>query len=351
MMKKSLRLYGACLAAASLMIGCGGGDDGNDYSRAVNFGDSLSDAGTYRVTEVAARGGGRFTVNGSGVLLWTDLLAREIDVPAPCPAERGLNSDPASPPFLTPVMPPVVQPACYNYAQGGSRVTELVGPNNRALQALGDPNGALGHLTVPVAAQVSRHLAKGNGRFRDDELVTVLAGGNDLFVNLALVQGGTSNANAAIGAMATAGAQLATLVKDQMVAKGARRVVLVNLPDVSLTPVGLDAEDDAPGLIRAMSAAFNEALQEGVEGEDEVLLVDAFTRSQAQAAKPADFQLDNATDAVCTSSLGSWNCTAQTLIPAATSRYLYADGVHPTPYGHLLLADLVLTVMANRGWL
>lgn len=348
MMNKTLRRYGVLLATASLLAACGGGSDDDGYSRVVSFGDSLSDAGTYQVTEVAASGGGRFTVNGPGVQLWTDLLAGELNVAAPCPAEQGLNSDPA---VLTPVMPPVAEPDCYNYAQGGSRVTEPIGPNNRALQALGDPNGALGHLTVPLVTQVSRHLAKRNGRFGDDELVTVLVGGNDLFINFGRVRAGQSTPDAAIDAMATAGAQLATLIKDQMIAKGAERVVLVNLPDVSLTPGGLAAQAQAPGLIRAMSAAFNEALQDGVDGDNEVLLVDAFTRSQAQFERPDDFDLDNATDPVCTSSLNSWNCTAQTLIPEATSRYLYADDVHPTPYGHFLLADLVLAALASRGWL
>lgn len=346
-MNKTLRRCGVSLAIAGLMAACGGGDD-DGYSRVVSFGDSLSDAGTYEVTEVAASGGGRFTVNGPDVRLWTDLLAGEVEVEPPCPAEKGLNSDPA---VLTPVMPPVPQPDCYNYAQGGSRVTEPIGPNNRPLQALGDPNGALGHLTVPLVTQVSRHLAKRNGRFGDDELVTVLAGGNDLFINFGRVRAGQSTTDAAIAAMATAGAQLATLVKNQMIAKGARRVVLVNLPDVSLTPSGLAAQAQAPGLIRAMSSAFNEALQDGIEGENAVLLVDAFARSQAQSERPDDFGLDNATDPVCTSNLGSWNCTAQTLIAEATPRYLYADDVHPTPYGHFLLADLVSTALVARGWL
>jgi phospholipase/lecithinase/hemolysin len=42
------------------------------------------------------------------------------------------------------------------------------------------------------------------------------------------------------------------------------------------------------------------------------------------------------------SSLG---CSANTVISGDTSRYLYADGVHPTPYGHKLLADFFMTVL------
>ncbi|MBA3623281.1 MAG: GDSL family lipase [Methylibium sp.] len=358
-MNKTLRRCGVSLAIASLLVACGGGSDDDDYSRVVNFGDSLSDAGTYAVTEVAASGGGRFTINGPGVQLWTDLLADEVGVAAPCPAEKGLNSDPA---FLTPVMPPVPQPDCYSYAQGGSRVTEPIGPNNRALQSLGNPTGALGHLTVPLVTQVSRHLAKGNGRFGDDELVTVLAGGNDLFINLAAVDaaamqpGATQQSvdaavQAALVAMGNAGAQLATLIEEQMVAKGAERVVLVNLPDASLTPSARQESPQTQALIRQMTTTFNTQLQAGVNGVNEVLVVDAFAQSQDQAANPGRYELDNVSDGACTSSLGSWNCTQATLIAGDTSRYLFADDVHPTPYGHFLIADAVLTALARRGWL
>ncbi len=36
------------------------------YSSVVSFGDSLSDVGTYRVSTIAAVGGGQYTVNGTG---------------------------------------------------------------------------------------------------------------------------------------------------------------------------------------------------------------------------------------------------------------------------------------------
>ena len=39
------------------------------------------------------------------------------------------------------------------------------------------------------------------------------------------------------------------------------------------------------------------------------------------------------------------------LIAGDTSRYLFADGVHPTPYVHKLTAQLVLSYLAKAGWL
>ena len=52
----------------------------------------------------------------------------------------------------------------------------------------GNPAGALGQLTDPIVNQIGRHLAATGGRFDGRELVTVLGGGNDLFVALETLQ-------------------------------------------------------------------------------------------------------------------------------------------------------------------
>ena len=72
----SFKLLAVALGAALLVSACGGGGDGDQapavkYASVVSFGDSLSDAGTYKagVTANVLRGGaggvgGMFTVNG-----------------------------------------------------------------------------------------------------------------------------------------------------------------------------------------------------------------------------------------------------------------------------------------------
>ena len=82
---------------------------------------------------------------------------------------------------------PVVNHAeCTAYGQGGSRVTDPIGPWNAAMLALPTADaqfmGQLGQLTSPVADQIARHLAAHGGSFNGKELVTVLAGANDVFV-------------------------------------------------------------------------------------------------------------------------------------------------------------------------
>ena len=83
----------ALLMAALALSACGGG--GSDtatklsFSSMVSFGDSLSDVGTYKVGAIAAVGGGKWTVNGTttGPVNWTELLASQLNLPAPCAAQ------------------------------------------------------------------------------------------------------------------------------------------------------------------------------------------------------------------------------------------------------------------------
>jgi phospholipase/lecithinase/hemolysin len=372
------RLVGAM--GLAVLAACGGGGDGDQSpkfqpSRIVSFGDSLSDVGSYRTAGMVAfvntknafppaetTHTGKFTVNGPDAKNWIELLAAQFRVAAPCPAQTGLTPPTGSP--LTGVgATPTDNAGCFAYGQGGARVTNPVGPGNALL---GVANGAPGQLTTPLVAQVAKHLAKGTGgagKFASDELVLVLAGGNDLFINVATVQatvaaGGNAAAaaQAAGVAMATAGTELATLVKSQMLAKGAARVVVVNLPDVSLTP-GFKGGAGEP-LALQLTTAFNSALASGLAGAGPgLVLVDAFTQSQDQFARPAQYGLSNVTTPACVKDRAvilfdsSLVCNSKTVVAGDISTFQYADDVHPTPFGYKLLAQLVTDRMAKAGLL
>lgn len=143
-MKRIKRILGASLAAL-LLASCGGGggtatSTSVSYSSLVTFGDSLSDAGTLKVGAIGASsplglGGGKWTINGPDGKIWLDLIAAQLGLPAPCPAQTGFNS------FIPtlPAVATVFNAACTNYAQGGSRVTNPVGPGNNGLLALTPP--------------------------------------------------------------------------------------------------------------------------------------------------------------------------------------------------------------------
>lgn len=345
----------AAVAAALVVAACGG--SGPDYSRVVSFGDSLSDVGTYRVGTIAALdqqsgGAGRWTVNGTaGSQVWIERVASAIDAPRLCPAETGLL------PNLPGVVgaPVTTQAGCTNYAQGSSRVSSPVGPNAVALQKFGEHN--IGLMAKPVKDQLAAHLAASGGRYQGDELVTVLAGANDVFMELALTA--SVNPNQAVTNVGLAAVELAGLIKSQVLGKGATRVLVLNVPDVSRTPFGRSKTPQIQGLIQTMVKTFNSQLADALKGVGGVLLVDTFSAFDDQISNPAKYGISNATDIACGPNAlsaspsepgSSLVCNGSNLLSGDRSRYLFADGVHPTPYGHQLMADVALTAMDKAGW-
>ncbi|WP_367848519.1 SGNH/GDSL hydrolase family protein [Rhodoferax sp. WC2427] len=386
----------ASVSAALVLSACGGGGSDTStrvtYTSLVSFGDSLSDVGTYKVGAIAAVGGGRWTVNGTttGPVNWTELLAGEFSVAAPCPAQTGLLSNVPQIPLVA-----VVNNAnCTNYAQGSSRVSLPFGPNAVALQPYIAPATNIGLMAVPVKTQFTTHLAA-HGNYTGNELVTVLAGANDIFMYANAVSAAAAGGAGAVGAAALAGwtpteqnavaaggaaavnaaataavthaaqdaAVLATAIKDSVTGMGAKHVVVVNVPSIEFTPFGQGS--GAGALLRSMVTTFNGTLKNELAGVSTVLIVDAYTQGIAQYNDPAPYGIKNVTDAACSSDapsatnpagnilLGSsLACTVNnTLAGKDVSAYFYADSVHPTPAGYKLLYRYVAKQMAIAGWL
>lgn len=387
-LSRSLR-FAPLLLAAALLGGCLGDSDAQRrYSSQVVFGDSLSDVGSYAVGAIAAVHGGKFTVNSipASAQNWSELVAARLDLPAQCPAQTGLEGDPAQG-FYAPV---VEHAECTNYAQGGSRVTEAVGPHNKAVEP------ALGYLTVPVVTQIRNHLAKVGGSFSGNEVVMVFAGGNDFLwqsdaLTAAIVAGlsqqvandilsgacvpvDASGSNCIpgaidnsvtrlaptyIAAMELAGTQLATLINDEIVGRGARQVVVLNLPDASKSPSMRGQSATVQAAVTSMMSAFNAKLAAGLATNQsgKVLLLDFFSRFGAWAANPTAYGFSNFADTACdltkpTPNLlgSSITCSTNNVIAGDVSRYAFADTVHPSPYTNSLVADFVLSEMGQRGW-
>lgn len=401
--------FALALLASAALAACGGGDQAPKvkFSAQVSFGDSLSDVGTYSVGTIKALGGGKYTVNGTQARNWTELMAAQLGLSAPCAAQTGLDGL-ASEGFSVPV---VNHAGCTAYAQGGARVTDPVGPGNKLL---GGSNALLGQLTVPVVAQIRQHLALNGGTFRGDEAVFVLAGGNDALIQLGVLSDGATaaataavtaalpgqiqkdilagscqpvdvnasncqpaaiatltpsvgaaaaadyvqaNAPAVVSAMGIAGFELAGYVKSMIVARGAKYVTVVNLPDLSVTPYALSQSAATRALITAMVTTFNSQLQTALAGNANVLVVDAYAVNRDQYANPGSYGLSNVSTPACDLSaaknpLGSsLVCSAANTVAGDVSRYGYADSVHPTPYANLLLARYVSKEMASKGWL
>lgn len=352
-------------AVALMLAACGGGDD---YEKLVSFGDSLSDVGTHKVGSIAGLaaatgGGGRWTTNSpEGGEIWTERLAAQIGVAKPCAAETGLSPnivDSSGNPALVGA-PTTGHPGCYSYAQGSARVTSPLGPNSIALQQNPFNQTTLGLIAKPLANQMDDHLTA-TGGYSGNELVTVLAGANDVFMELSLTA--PSNQSTAVNNVANAGAALGQLIKTQIVAKGAKRVLVLNIPDVAGTPFAKSLDLTQPGttlLIDTMVKQFNAQLAAQLLGVPEVHLADAYNVSKDQLANPAQYGLVNVTDVACgpnalssptTANGTSLVCNARNTRVADVSRYQFADDVHPTAYGHLLLAQFAAKELLKAGWL
>ncbi len=343
--------------ALVVLAGCGGGSTSSpskpQFNAVVSFGDSLSDVGSYTpatvnpATGVAA--GGKFTTNPGPI--WIENISAKLGL-AISPNVVGYGTQSVTCP----------KPSCTGYGQGGSRVTDING--------IGHATGAL---TIPMMTQMDNYLAA-NTTFKTTDLVFVYGGNNDVFYQAGYVGVVVAGASAAPGAtpgsvqaagqqaaltatiaMQTAATELAGYVRDKILAKGAQYVVVMNLPDSSATPYGQTLPASSQGLITSLVGTFNTTFQKAVSDMAlNVLVVDANAANKDVFTNSAQYGVTNSTTPVCDLTKlpggSSLFCNSGTLIAAANSGYLFADGVHPTTFGHKLFSDYVTLQLAKKGW-
>jgi phospholipase/lecithinase/hemolysin len=353
-MKVALRRI-ALTALVAALAACGGTDQSTPNGLVV-FGDSLSDVGTYKVGSIAqlsaAAGGGRWTVNSlAGGEMWSERMAAELGFARPCPAETGLR------PNLPGITGAAVtaQPGCTNYAQGSSRVTSSLGPSSYALQAAPYSQVNLGFMAKPVSSQIDAHLAAVNGAIDSRNVIVVMAGANDVFMEVALTAapGTQAAAAAAVANVGAAGAALGQLVKTKLVAAGASRILVANVPDINGTPFGATLDAATRGLIDTMVTTFNSQLAGQLSGVAQVRLVDLYSRSKDQVANPAKYGISSVSAVACgTNALGTTSlvCNGTNVVAGDVSRYAFADDVHPSAYGQQLIAQFLSAELTAANW-
>lgn len=371
---------GLVMALAWGLVGCGGNDSlppKTSISKVYVMGDSLADVGTF--------GGVKFTVQDpltpSNSLIWPQIIANQF----------GLNGADQCNfyAFTGSTFAANTTPGCTNYAIGGGRV--------RVKDADG---GNLNPLTVGTQ-MASRALS---GDYTSGDLVLLVGGGNDAAdLTTAFLRAAADPTNT--GGMVTAfqtfllqqlppadvgqlltqdptgsSAGLAYMtalantfyedVSTKVLAKKASHVAILNMPDITITPL-LQATlstmsptqaGQVQALVRAWITTFNAQLKTRIGSDTRIALVDFYADFQDEVNKPTDYGLSNVTNPVCTTDmglLGNFPCLSTTLDaspPAGSSagwwkRYAFSDGFHPTPFGHSLLAASVSRALARAGWL
>jgi outer membrane lipase/esterase len=279
-----LRSVGA-LCAVAMALSVAGPASAQDYGTIVVFGDSLSDDGNL----FAASGrafppppyfGGRFS-NGP---VWVEQLA-------------GYSTD-------------------LNFAYGGARTDDT---NNFDFPPVIIP-GALG-----VEEQIDQYIGSlGGNPIPADSLVVLWAGANDI------------NASPSLATALTA-AQNQTGNLAELVAAGARTVLLPNLPNLGATPGSIAAGPAAQQGGLGLTLAYNQTLDAGVRSlplpaGTNIIQMDVFSAFNVILADPAAFGFTNVTQA-CTDVTSCVTGGA-----AAQNQFLFWDRIHPTVAGHELLA-------------
>lgn len=385
-------------AAFTLLAACGGGSSNNSSTsstpaggvnlQVVSFGDSLSDVGTYSPVISADFGGGRFTTNPGEI--WTQKVAEYYGGTLTPAYEGGFGQA-------------LVSTGGYGYAQGGSDVVNPEGegwaPDNLAAT------------TVPVVTQVSNYLAA-HQSFNANQLVLINGGANDIFqyattANLTalgtalteavqtaqvpdtqagqveFIAGYLQSTNSQVAQAAVA---LATQIQT-IVNSGAKHVVLMTIPDIGQTPLGVAANAQAAGsaaLLTGITAAYNATLETALAPlikSGTVIVADAFTWLDTVALpnyQAEGFTVSN-TGTACNLTEMAANATAYaTANPAVTNgltpaeygaqfasslfcspqtytvagadqTYMFADTVHPTTHTHALFAQYVEQTIAATG--
>ena len=370
----------AAMAVGAVLTACGGG---SDVTAVKVAGDSLADAGTF---------GFKFTVQAASrtaTRIWTDVVADAADVAPLCPRYRGAPPSGA-------IEPDPAGASCTSHAVGGARL---------------NVRGSAGDATPYSVLQQLRTL--GASGYAAQDILLVDGGGNDLADLIGAYLSAASDGGAAytgllaellpadqVAAAAAAGAsglaqaggaymaaladRLADTLASEALDKGARRIVVLNAPDVTRTPrfaavlaavaagagggqAGQAAAQQVATVARAWLDAFNGRLAQRFTGENRVALVDFRAALDQWLTNPAAHGLANTTTPACpvtgtdAQGLPSYNigtCTESLLAanpPAGASgtwwnTYVFSDNFHGTPRTNALMGQLVVQALRARGW-
>ena len=371
----------AVAAVTGLLVACGGGDNPPPVttSSVKVVGDSLADSGTFS--------GLKFTVQGNAI--WTERVTSSVGAPALCPRYIAQSAS------LVVANPTAT--ACTSYGVGGARI---------------NPEGLVGDTTPFSVVQQLATLAS-EKPYSPDQLLLVDGGGNDVadlvgkylaastdnglaFTTLAGELLTTQEINAAFlaGNLPAVGTlylqrladRLADALTTHALNRDASRVVVLTVPDVTVTPRflavlagvaqqvnslpgaspgdGEAAAADVKALVNGWVQAFNAQLRSRLGAQSRVAIVDFYASLNQWVGAPATYGFTNATTPACPSigvdgsGLPAYDislCTA-TLLDSSQQpagwwqSYLFSDNFHGTPRTNELMAQTVVQALVAKGW-
>ncbi len=189
-----------------------------------------------------------------------------------------------------------------------------------------------------LQSQVATYLqASGPAGADPHALHTIWIGPNDLFTTLTF--GGDMNLTVQQAVQNTAQAVVT------LHSRGARHILVVNLPDLGLTPFGLSLGQMFSAQLSSLTDAYNAGLQQALGALEaagiRTIRLDSARLIRDIVANPAAFGLLNVT--------GQASVTGEN-----PNKYLFWDQIHPTSAGHRAVAvrtveELVAFYSPRRG--
>jgi len=259
------------------------------FSHLYVFGDSLSDTGNY------------YRLSGGS--------------PPPPYAEGRFCNGPIWVEYLAESLEMEYQPSD-NFAVGGATTGTL--NSNDGFAGKEYPG-----LLDEVASFVAMRPACGAQR----ALYVVEAGANDFFVALAA---GTSPAT-----LIGNGVNNTVTAIQQLRGSGARFILVMNVPDLGVTPMAQSLGEGGPPMLTQLTAAYNQALDLALEQLAQAgiptIRLDAFAVLDEMASQPAAYGFSNVTTPFLYAPPG-----------LSPDQFLFWDPVHPTTGAHEVLTDEAL---------
>ncbi len=282
-----------------------------DYSRMYVFGDSLSDAGNVNNTQ-QYNDGGRWS-NGK---VWNEYLAERLGMEVPTNSKNYIAGE-------TP------EAGNTNFAYGGAMTshgtTEAVIPSVR--QQINGRN---------FGQQENVGFDRYGVNFDEDDLVLLWGGANNFFF---------SGQTLIYEDFEGAGDRAARNMVDNiglLIEKGAKNIVVINLPDIGKTPAYLYDEEGAANA-SLFTKSFNGRLADDMDSikfdnpDVSITEVNAYGLFNSIMDDPLAYGFWDTTDQLI------FALSIGTTVPA--DKYLFYDDVHPTTAGHKVIADAVYAAM------
>jgi len=289
------------------------------YSDIYFFGDSLLDNGQFDGLRFTNRVGPNYETSAYGPVS-PDFIAEGLNLTEAAPSRAGGT----------------------NYAVGGNESAETLASVNAATTyqapyAVDRPDSGLN----PTFNSLFYNLQQSDQSFQKNALYILDGGGND-------IGNGKVFDDASAAVVATNMVDAAQALR----ARGAKYVVIANVPDFGLAPAGVPFSEFAS----EMAAKVNTSIQQQI-GDDNILIFDSFSLLQEVVANPGAYGLPlsstEASLACFSTSVGTCSeGNAAAKLDGSNpdpDQFYFNDFLHQTTIGQQITGDYILSVLQAPG--